>query len=114
MAPSLLATPDAQPPAGSSAEGWSVAAPAPQAPADAPASPQDSQDAGGARWVNSLTIDTSGNTAGSGYAVFLGGDAGSTAAGGAATLSISSGALVFQGGNNETIYGGQIGACCTH
>ncbi len=57
MAPSLLATPDASPPVGSSDEGWSTAAPAPQAPADAPATPQVSQGAGGARWVNSLTFD---------------------------------------------------------
>ena len=61
----------------------------------------------GPRAVNSLTIDTSGNTAGSGYAVFLGGDSVSSTP---ATLTIASGALVFQGTNSETIYGGQVGA----
>ena len=57
----------------------------------------------GARSVNSLTIDTTTR----GGSILLGGDPGATLP---AVLSISSGALVFQGGNNETIYGGQIGA----
>ena len=57
----------------------------------------------GARAVNSLTIDTA-KASGS---IFVGGDpAGSKPA----TLTITSGALVFQGPANETIYGGQIGA----
>ncbi|HEY5313245.1 MAG TPA: autotransporter-associated beta strand repeat-containing protein, partial [Pirellulales bacterium] len=52
----------------------------------------------GARSVNSLTVDTTNN----GGSIFLGADAN--------VLTISSGALVFQGPSNETIYGGQVGA----
>ena len=51
--------------------------------------------------ANSLTVDTTLNS-GSGSSVFLGADAN--------TLSLTSGALVFQGPYSETIYGGQVGA----
>ena len=57
----------------------------------------------GPRAVDSLTVDTTK----AGGSIFLGGDAASS---NPAVLTITSGALVFQGTvNSETLYGGQIG-----